>query len=95
MGGADGGEFAVAGVDPGVWELAVARGAGASSDLGAADGRGQSGDEGVVVLAVRPVWGGAAEGAEAVDSVSYYVVTLWDPTMAVRASDWIRGVAWV
>ena len=27
--------------------------------------------KGVVVLAVRPVWGGAAEGAEAVDSVSY------------------------
>ena len=30
--------------------------------------------EGVVVLAVRPVWGGAGEVAEAVDSVPDYVV---------------------
>ena len=95
MGAADGGGGAVAGADPGVWELAVARGAGALAGLGAADGRGQSGDEGVVVLAVRPVWGGAAEGAEAVDSVPDYVVTSWDPKTALRASDWIRGVAWV
>ena len=69
-GAADGGEFAVPGVDPGVWKLAAPRAAGASSDFGGADRRGQSRDQGAVLLAVRPVWGGAAEGAEAVDSVS-------------------------
>ena len=77
-GAADGGEVAVEGVDPGVWELPVARAAGGSSDLGAADGCGESGDEGVVVLAVRPVWGGAAEGAAEVDSFQDYVVSPWD-----------------
>ena len=34
-GAADGGEFAVPGVDPGVWELAAPRAAGASADFGA------------------------------------------------------------
>ena len=74
-GGGDGGGGAGAGVDAGVWELAVARGAGALAGLGAADGRGQSGDEGVVVLAVRPVWGGEADRSVAVDSVADYVVS--------------------
>ena len=68
-GAADDGEVAVPGADPGVWELAVSRAAGASLDLGTADGRGQSCDHGVVLLAVRPVCGGAAAGAAAVDSV--------------------------
>ena len=40
-----------AGVDRGVWELAVARAAGGSAELGVVDDRGQSGDERVVVLA--------------------------------------------
>ena len=62
MGGADGGEVAVAGVDPGVWELAVSRAAGGSADLGTADGRGQSGDQGAGLLFVGPVWGGVGRG---------------------------------
>ena len=35
---------------------------------------GQSRHQGVVLLAVRPVWGGASTGAAAVDSVADYVV---------------------
>ena len=49
-GAADGGEVAGLGADPGVRELPVSRAAGASPDLGTADGRGRSGDQGVVVL---------------------------------------------
>ena len=85
MGAADGGEVAVEGVDPGVQELRVPRAAGALADFRTADRRGQSRDQGAVLLAVRPVWGGASTGAKAVG----------DPKTAVRASDWIRGVAWV
>ena len=59
-------ELAVAGVDPGVRELPVARAAGASLGLGAANGRGQSGDRGGVLLAVRLVWGGVGAGARRV-----------------------------
>ncbi len=87
--------IAVAGVDPGVQELRVPRAAGALADFRTADRRGQSRDQGAVLLAVRPVWGGASTGAKGVDSVPDYVVRSWDPKTAVRASDWIRGVAWV
>ena len=69
-GAADGGEFAVPGVDPGVWELAAPRAAGASPDFGGADRRGQPRHQGAVLLVVRPVWGRASAGAAAVDSVS-------------------------
>ena len=68
------GEFAVPGADPGVCELPLPRAAGTSPGLGTADRRGQSRDQGAVLLAVRPVWGGAAKRAAAVDSVSDYVV---------------------
>jgi len=65
---------ALPGADPGVRELPVSRAAGASPDLGIADRCGQSRDQGVVLLAVRPVWGGVSAGAAAVDSVSDYVM---------------------
>ena len=73
-GAADGGEVAMEGVDPGVWGLAVSRAVGVSPDLGSADRRGQSRDQGVVLLAVRPVWAGAAAGAESVDSPADHMV---------------------
>ena len=66
------------GLIPGVWELPVSRAAGGSADLGTADGRGQSGDQGAGLLFVGPVWGGAGAGAAEVDSVSDYLVSPWD-----------------
>lgn len=75
-GAADDGEVAVPGADPGVWELAVARAAGASADLGTADRRGQSGDQGAVFLAVRAVWGGASAGTAEIHFMADHVVVL-------------------
>ena len=52
MEAADFGGLATPGDDPGIREVPVPRGAGGSAELGAADGRGQSGDEAVVMLDV-------------------------------------------
>ena len=47
----------MAGIDPGTWEFPGARGAGGLGGFGTGDGRGRSGDQGVVVLGVGAVLG--------------------------------------
>ena len=67
------GESRCQGLIRGFGSYAVPRAAGALADFRTADRRGQSRDQGAVLLAVRPVWGGASTGAKAVDSVPDYV----------------------